>query len=153
VADDLGPNKKKIAALLRMLGSSGSERRNAFAALERLMQNEGVDWSDLGNWIEHGKYTEAEMLEFGQAMRAEGVEVGTKIGLARDGGGNGHLTLPKPAEMAEFCVDRLTQLKDRNQREFVSDMHGITRRGRRTLSLGQLGYLVSLYIQIGGRTC
>ena len=32
---DLGQNKKRIAQLLRMLSSTGGERRNAFAALER----------------------------------------------------------------------------------------------------------------------
>ena len=65
---DLGPNKKKIAQLIRMLSSSGGERRNAFAALERTMQSEGIGWSDIGNWVEHdgaecndGKYTEAEL--------------------------------------------------------------------------------------------
>ena len=120
VVTDLGPNKKKIAQLFRMLSSSGSERRNAFAALERTMQSEGIDWSDIGNWIEHGpecndgKFTEAELQEFGQAMRAEGVEAGIKIGMARasNSGGNGHLTLPKPPEMAEYCHGRLGQLKD-----------------------------------------
>jgi hypothetical protein len=141
-----------------MLGSSGGERRNAFAALERLMQNEDVSWTDIGNLIEYdsgcddGKYTEGEMREFGQAMRAEGVEAGIKIGLTRaagNGSGNGHLTLPKPAEMAEYCHARAGQLKDEKQREFVSDMHEITQRGR-MLSRGRLGYLVSIYIQIGG---
>ena len=62
---DLGPNKKKIAQLFRMLGSSGGERRNAFAALERLMQSEGVNWNDIGDVIagggeDDGKYSETE---------------------------------------------------------------------------------------------
>ena len=63
-----------------------------------------------------------------------------------NGKNNGHITLPQPAEMAEFCHDRLSRLKDDKQREFVSDIYVITRRGV-SLSLGRLGYLVSIYIQ------
>ena len=93
------------------------------------------------------------MQEFAQASRAEGVKTGIKIGMARasNGGRNGHLNLPKPFEMAEFCHDRLGRLKDDKQREFVTDMFLITQRGM-SLSLGRLGYLASIYIQIGGRT-
>ena len=58
---------------------------------------------------------------------------------------------PKPSEMAEYCHDRLGRLKDDKQRDFVTDMYVITRRGM-SLSLGRLGYLVTIYIQIGGRT-
>jgi hypothetical protein len=155
---DLDPNKKRIAKLCRMLSSSGCERRTAFAALERLMQSEGVSWSDIGNMVERGfgcddgKYTEAEMLEFAQAARAEGVEAGIQIGLTRaaNGGGNGHLTLPKPAEMAEFCRTRAGRLKNDKEREFIDEMLVMTQRGRK-LFPGSLGYLASLYIKHGGR--
>jgi hypothetical protein len=160
---DFGPNKKKIAQLLRMLNSTGGERRNAFAALERLLQSAGISWSDLGNWIEHGaecndgKFTEAELQEFGQAMRAEGVEAGIKVGLARasNGSGNGHITLPSPGEMADFCAAQRGRLKDDNQRKFIDEMVHATRNQmflRYRLRPGQLGYLASLYIQHGGRT-
>jgi hypothetical protein len=93
------------------------------------------------------------MQEFAQAARAEGVEAGIKIGMARanSGSGNGHLSLPQPSDMAQYCHDRLNRLKDDKQREFISDMYLITRRGA-GLSLGRLGYLASIYIQIGGRT-
>jgi hypothetical protein len=155
---DVDSTRKKIAQLLRMLGSRGGERRNAFAALERTMQSAGVSWSDIGNMIEPGKdpdkYSEEEMQEFAQAARADGVEAGIKIGMsrakARSSSGNGHLVLPAPVEMAEFCQARRAQLKDDNQREFVDDMVIITRR-HRGLSLGRLGYLASIYIQHGGR--
>ena len=70
---------------------------------------------------------------------------------ASNGSGNGQLTLPDPLEMAEYCHDRLHRMKDDKQREFVSDIYVITQRGR-NLSLGRLGYLASIYIQIGGRT-
>lgn len=136
--------------------SSDTERHTAFASLERLMQSTGFDWRDIGNLIEHaggdGKYTEAEMQEFGQAARAEGVEAGIKIGQARasKGGGNGHLTLPPPHQMAEYCHARLKQL-DAKQRDFINDMYLITQRSR-TLSPRRLAYLTSIYIQNGGRT-
>jgi hypothetical protein len=156
---DLDP-WKRVAQLARMLSSSGGERRNAFAALERTMQSEGITWSDIGNAIEHGgelehndgKYTESEMQEFAQASRAEGVEAGIKIGIARasNGSGNDHLSLPKPSDMAQYCHERLGRLKNDKQREFVADMYVITRRGV-NLSLGRLGFLASLYIQIGGK--
>lgn|SRR5262249_39404539 len=153
------PTRKKIAQLLRMLGSSGGERRNAFAALERTMHGAGISWTDVGNMIEpendpSNKYSEDEMQEFAQAARAEGVEAGIKIGMTRAGNGggrNGHLSLPKPSDMAQYCHERLHRLKDDRQRDFVSDMYVITRRGA-GLSAARLGYLASIYIQIGGRT-
>jgi len=148
-----------------MLGSSGGERRNAFAALERVMQSAGVGWTDIGDAIEHGggKFTEDEMVELAQAARAEGVEAGVKIGAARasngngkgKGNGNGHLTLPRPAEMADFCQTRRGQLKDDKKREFIDEMVIATRRQmfvRYRLTPGRLGYLASIYIQIGGKT-
>jgi hypothetical protein len=155
---DLGPNKKRIAQLMRMLSSSGGERRNAFAALERIMRSEGISWTDVGNWVEHdavqdnGKYTEAEMQEFAQAARAEGVEAGIKIGMTRasNGGGNGHLTLPQPFEMAEYCHERPSRLKDDAQRDFINEMYAKTQRGI-NLQRGTLGYLASIYIKLGGR--
>jgi hypothetical protein len=133
-----------------MLSSTGGERRNAFAALERIMHSEGVSWSDIGNMIEPdkdpNKYSETEMQEFAQAARAEGVEAGIKIGLTRasNGGGNGRLTLPPPAEMADFCHARRRQLKD--------DMVVATHQLRHRLKPGTLGYLVSIYIKHGGKT-
>ena len=138
-----------------MLGSSGGERKNAFIALEREMQKAGVNWTDIGHVIagdgnDAGKYTETEMQELAQAARAEGVETGIKIGMARASNGNGQLTLPKPSEMAEYCHDRLHQLKDDKQRDFVCDMCVVTQR-RTHLSRGQLAYLASVYIQSGGK--
>ena len=148
---------KQIAKFVRMLGSTGGDRRNAFAALERFMRSHGISWSDIGNAIEQhsadGKYSEAEMKELAQAVREEAVETGIKIGLARaqtQQQGNGHIVLPEPAEMARYCHERLGRLKDDKQRDFIDDMYVITR-GAGGLSLGRLGYLASIYIQIGGR--
>jgi hypothetical protein len=157
---DLGPNKKRIAQLMRMLGSSGGERRNAFAALERIMQSEGITWSDIGNTVEHpanggevdseGKYTEAEMLELSLFARKEGVEEGIKIGKARAPQSNGHFVLPEASEMAEYCHQRPNELKDDAQREFINEMYVKTRRGI-NLKRGTLGYLASIYIKHGGK--
>lgn len=140
-----------------MVGSTGGERRNAFKALEHAMQSDGVSWSDIGNaWQQYkqsadGKYSKAEMHEFARAVRAEGIKTGIEIGLVRAQQSNGHLTLPSPPEMAEHCHQQLGRLKDDKQREFISDMYLITRR-KVNLSLGRLGYLASIYIQIGGPT-
>jgi hypothetical protein len=154
---DLGPNKKRIAKLIRMLGSSGGERRSAFAALERTMQSEGVTWTDIGDVIEHGgerdesKYSESELQEYGQAIRAEGVEAGIKIGEARKGNGsNGAGTLPSTKIMAEYCHERLARLKSDWQRTFVADIFVITQ-GTMHLSSSRLANLAKIYIEIGGR--
>ena len=149
------PNKRRIAQLLRMLGSQGGERRNAFAALERTMQSDGFSWSDLGNFLdEHddGKYSETEMQEFGQAARAEGVEAGIKIGMARagNGSGNGHFTLPKTAEMAEYCHQQHGRLKNDWQRNFVADIFVFTRHTM-NLSRPRLANLAKIYIEFGGK--
>jgi hypothetical protein len=45
---DLGPNNKRVAQLLRMLGST-RRTRNAWTALERAAQSEGIGWFDIGN--------------------------------------------------------------------------------------------------------
>jgi hypothetical protein len=146
---DLAPIKERLAKCIRLFGSA--ERANARIMTERALASVGASWTDLGDWIEHS-YSEDEMAEFAQAVRAEGVEAGIKIGMTRasNGGGNGHLSLPKPSDMAQYCHERIGRLKDDKQREFVSDMYVITQRGM-NLSLGRLGYLASIYIQIGGR--
>ena len=158
---DLDPNKKKIAQLLRMLSSSGGERRNAWTALERAMQSDGTGFSDIGNAYERGcgcddgKYTEDDLQQFGHALRAEGVEAGIKIGLARagngsGGGSNGQITVPAPADMADFCHQRLSQMKDDAQRDFIRETYQTTQRGR-NLQPGTLGYLISIYLKHRGR--
>jgi hypothetical protein len=149
--------RERIARLVRQFGATErGVRVNAWRALELTMENEHVNWSDVSNWIEgsaDGKYTEDEMQQFALAVRREGVEEGIKIGIVRGRAqqqSNGHIVLPEPSEMAEYCHERLNRLKDDKQRDFIGDMYVITRRGR-SLSLGRLGYLASIYIQIGGR--
>jgi len=149
--------KEMVAMIARQFSAhERGVRAAAWRGLESTMQSQGITWVDVGDWIERGadgKYTEDEMREFAQAVRAEGVEEGIKIGMARGQAqqhSNGHIVLPEASEMAEYCHERLGRLKDDKQRDFVSDMYVITRR-RTSLSLGRLGYLASIYIQIGGR--
>src|SRR5262245_52243656 len=112
-----------------MLGSSGGERKNAWLALDRSMQSAGVSWTDIGDVIENGegKYSEDELVEYAQAVRAEGVEAGIKIGQTRAGnGGNGAGTLPSAPAMAEYCHQRPSQLTSDWQRDFVADIFVVT---------------------------
>ena len=154
---DLTPEFAKfLAKCVRMLHNDNlPQRRIAFTALEDALEKFGADFRDLGNWIEQpgtGKYSEAEVQEICDVVRKESVEAGIKLGLARasNGGGNGRLTLPPPAEMADFCHTRRGQLKDDDQRKFIDEMIVSTRRYR--LKPGTLGYLASLYIKHGGKT-
>jgi hypothetical protein len=152
---DLAPIKERLAKCIRLFGSA--ERANARIMTERALESVGASWTDLGDWIEHtadGKYTEDEMQQFALAVRKEGVSEGIKIGKLQaqmQQRSNGHITLPEPLKMAQYCHERLGRLKDDKQRDFVSDMYVITRRGI-CLSPGRLGYLASIYIQIGGKT-
>jgi hypothetical protein len=109
------------------------------------MESVGVTWSDIGNWIEHGdgKYTEEEMLEMVAAVRKEEQ--------ARAPQRNGHIMLPEPSEMAEYCHERFNRLKSDWQRDFITDIYALTRR-KTHLSLPRLGNLAKIYIEMGGRT-
>jgi hypothetical protein len=154
---DLAPIKERLAKCIRLFGSA--ERANARNMTERTLVSIGASWSDLGNWIENGgmdsegKYTETEMQEFSLAIRKQGVEEGIKIGMARAQAqqqSNGHIVLPEPSEMAEYCHQQPNRLKDDAQRKFIDEMHVKTRAGI-NLKRGTLGYLASIYIKLGGR--
>jgi hypothetical protein len=136
---DLAPVKERLAKCIRLFGSA--ERANARTMTERTLASIGASWTDLGDWIEHS-YSENEMLEMVAAVREEE--------RARAPQHNGHIALPEPSAMAQYCHARLAQLKDDKQRDFVNDMVVITQRGM-SLSRGRLGYLASIYIQIGGK--
>ena len=104
------------------------------------MQSASVTWTDIGDLIagggecNEGKYSESELQEYGQALRAEGVEAGIKIGQARKSNGstNGHLTLPECSEMADYCRRHRNDLEPKHH-DFVDKMP-IRTRGRRPLS-------------------
>ena len=157
---DVAPKQKttprqRIVQLVRQFGATErGVRVNAWRALERTMDGAGVSWSDVGNWIEHGggddegKYTESELQEFGQVMRAEGVEAGIKVGMTRKSNG-GAGVLPSTAIMAEYCHQRSGRLKSDWQRDFIADIFVITRHTK-NLSLSRLANLAKIYIEIGG---
>jgi hypothetical protein len=154
VADPNSPHTR-IAKFLRMIGGAGGERRTGFSKAEDGMREVGSNWSDVGNayelYFSDDKYSKADLQQFGQAQRAEGVEAGILVGLARanNGGGNGHIMLPPPKEMAEHCHQQLSRLNDW-QRKFVADIFLVTRSPRH-LSLGRLANLVKIYIETGGK--
>jgi hypothetical protein len=130
---DVAPKQKttlrgRVAQLVRQFGDpEHGGRANAWRMLQGTMNGAGINWSDVGNWIEDGesKYTEDELQQYGQAKRAEGVEAGIKIGEARksNGGGNGYITVPNPSEIANFCHQRLSRMKDDAQRRFVRESY------------------------------
>jgi hypothetical protein len=136
---DLAPVKERLAKCMRLFGSA--ERANARNMTERALESVSANWTDLGDWFEHS-YSEDEMHQIVDAIRKEERE--------RAPQSNGHIVLPEASEMAQYCHERLGRLKNDKQRDFISDMVVITRGGR-SLSLGRLGYLASIYIQIGGR--
>ena len=119
-------------------------------------------WTDIGDVIEHGGEHDGQIYRERNAgicpgRPREGVEAGIKIGMSRasNGSGNGHLTLPKPLEMAQYCHDRLGRLKDDKQRDFVGDMYVDHASGvQRNLSVaGQAGILgEQSTFKIGGKT-
>jgi hypothetical protein len=145
---DLAPIKERLAKCIRLFGST--ERANARTMTERALASIGASWTDLGDWIEKS-YTEDEMLEMVAAVRQESVEAGIKIGEARGTQSNGHITLPESSEMAEYCHGRLQRLKNDWQRDFITDIYNLTRRGR-SLSLPRLANLAKIYIELGGKT-
>jgi hypothetical protein len=147
---DLAPIKERLAKCIRLLGSA--ERANARIMTERTLKSVDASWTDLGDWIENS-YSEAEMCELAAAVRKDAVDEGIKIGMVRVQArqqSNGHIVLPEPSEMAEYCHQRPNRLKDDAQREFINEMYVKTRQGI-NLKLGTLGYLASIYIKLGGR--
>jgi len=102
---------------------------------ERALASAGASWTDLGDWIEHS-YSEAEMLEMVAAVRQQE--------LAQASRHNGHTVL---REMADYCYERRERLEEKHH-DFVDKMPAQAR--RRALSLRERGYLVSLYVQLGG---
>jgi hypothetical protein len=146
---DVSPKKKttpqeRIAQLVRQFGApERGVRANAWRALEHAMKDFGVNWSDVGNWIErdNGKYTEEEMLEMVALVRKEEQ--------ARVPQSNGHTVLPEDSEMAEYCDAHRNRLEAKHH-DFIGEV--LVRTRRHSLTLKQRGYLASLYIQLGGRT-
>jgi hypothetical protein len=146
---DVAPKKKttprmRVALLVRQFGASErGVRVNTWTALENTMKTMGVTWTDVGNWIESGDgYTEEEMLEIVALVRKEEQ--------ARISQSNGHFSLPEPVQMGEYCHRRRNQLKDDKQRVFIDETYARLLQGV-SLHRSPLGYLVSIYIKLGGK--
>jgi hypothetical protein len=136
---DIASIKERLAKCVRLFGAG--EKANARRVAERALESICASWTDLGDWIEHS-YSEAEMLEMVAVVRKEEQ--------ARAPQHSGCIVLPEPLEMAEFCRQQPHRLKDHAQREFIDEMYSKTKLGL-SLQLGTLGYLVSIYIKLGGR--
>ena len=88
VVADLVPNKKtRLRNSFACWAPTGSERRNAWTALERTMQSEGIGWSDIGNVIEHGA-------ELRRRQIYRGRNAGVRASHARRGGRSGNQDRP-----------------------------------------------------------
>jgi hypothetical protein len=62
--------REKIAQLIRLFGTAvHGERANAWRSAERTMKSAGVNWSDVGNWIEEGDALKA----LNQVLQKNGV--------------------------------------------------------------------------------
>ena len=105
---------------------------------ERALGSVDANWTDLGDWIEHS-YSEEEMLEAIETVRKEE--------RARIPQRNGHTLLRDDSEMADYCYTRRHRLEEKHH-SFVDKMPDQAR--RRALSLRERGYLVSLYVRLGG---
>jgi hypothetical protein len=139
---DLASVRDRLAKCVRLFGST--ERANARVMTERALASVGATWTDLGDWIENS-YSEDELREVVEVIRKE-----ERARMPPPPQSNGHITLPEPLEMAQFCHDRSQQLKDDNQPDFVANTYRKIRFGR-GLKRGELGFLVSLYIKLDGR--
>ena len=138
---DLAPVKERLAKCIRLFGSA--ERANARTMTERALESVGANWTDLGDWIEHS-YNEQEMLEMAAAIRKDERARECRRATATS-------CCLRPSKMAEFCHERLVSIEGRQAarvcRRHVCD-HAA---GDEPIIEERLGYLVSIYIQIGGR--
>jgi len=176
----------RVALLLAQLSAEAGVQASALGHCELAMKAAGIDWRDIGNLvtnafkrmemdadagmslgdicnlIEHG-YTTKETLryaeEYAEGKRAEGVEAGIKIGLARANAGlihgNGHsgggFLLPSAAEMTAYCHAHFNQLGNEWTRNFITAMVArMKRMSSKQLSPKQIVNLGKIYVELGG---
>ena len=156
---DLGPNKKRIAQLFACWAPAAASAATRSLRWSAHAESEGISWSDIGDvdrerWrCDDGKYTEERNAGIRPRPPArKGSRQGSRSAwraraMGRQWSGHAAASLRRWRSTATSGSRRL---KDDKQREFVSDMYVITQRGT-NLSLGRLGYLASIYIQLGGR--
>jgi hypothetical protein len=156
VVEFSAPVRKKVASLIRLLGSNQEgERLGSAHGLDRTLKGSGFDFHTLADLVEQAngdKLSEAEMKKLYDA----GYEVGHTDGVAaaeakvsHDEDGfrnvNGH---PSWHAMAVFCQDCSGRLRP-NEADFVDDMAGWTTWREPTPK--QAKWLRSIYARLGGK--
>jgi hypothetical protein len=149
---DLGPIKKDLAKLIRLLASDkDGEVIAARHGLIRKLKSIGADIHDLADRIENpvGEISEAEMEKIYKAGVEEGRRA-EKQARAVAIRGNGPVEFPSAQDMAIFCYQNKANLKSEWENEFVVNMASWTRTIR-PLSPKQQMHLEKIYIKLGGR--
>jgi hypothetical protein len=151
------PAARKIARLLRLFGSDfEGEAQNAFAAMRRLIVNEGLSFNDIATVIENHQ-GEIEEKKFSDAdaeiIFARGVEKGREEEARKkeqivpgdyyDVGGQ-----PRWGAIAEFCQKHHDRLRPSEQ-QFVDDMVGRAMWRQPTEKQGR--WLLTIFLRLGGR--
>ena len=103
---DLAPIKDRLAKCIRLFGSA--ERANARTMTERALASVGANWTDPGDWIENS-FSEEEILEAVDVVRKEERQRAQQ----NVPQSNGHIVLPEPSEMAQYCHARLQPIEGR----------------------------------------
>jgi hypothetical protein len=149
------PIAKRIARLMRMLGSSyEGEWHNAVTMMKRTLETERLTFNDIATVIENHqgeieerKYSDADA----EIIFARGVEKG-RVEEARKReappefyGADGE---PRWAAIALFCQKHVTQLRSTWEREFINDMAGKTL--LREPSEKQAKHLLAIFVKLGG---
>jgi hypothetical protein len=151
------PIAKRIGKLVRMFGSDNvHERGNALERLVVVLKEEKISFNDLATVIENAngeieakKYsdTDAEIIfakgvEKGRAEEARQQHAPPKF---YDADGS-----PRWYEIAVFCQQNSSQLRDEWERNFVADMPSkIIKFGQPTAK--QIPHLLAIFVKLGGK--
>jgi hypothetical protein len=150
------PVAKRIARLFRMLGSPfEGEAHNALTMMKRTLQTEGLKFNDIATVIENcngeieeKKYSDADaVIIFARGMEKGRTEEARKQQAPPEFyDTDGH---PRWYEIAMFCQQNSTRLRDEWERNFVSDMPSkIIKYGRPTEK--QVPHLLAIFVKLGG---
>jgi hypothetical protein len=149
------PIAKRIARLMRMLGSSyEGEWHNAVTMMKRTLEAKRLTFNDIATVIENHqgeieekKYSDADA----EIIFARGVEKG-RVDEARKQQAppefydpDGH---PRWSEIALFCQKNITQLRSQWEITFINDMAGKTL--WREPSDKQAKHLLAIFVKLGG---
>jgi hypothetical protein len=150
------PVAKKISRLFRMLGSPfEGEVHNALTMLKRLLASEGLTFNDVATVIEgfNGEIEEKKYSDTdADIIFAKGVEKG-RVEESRkqqappefyDADGS-----PRWYEIAVFCQQNSTRLRNEWERNFIDDMPSrIIKYGKPTVK--QVPHLLAIFVKLGG---